>query len=489
MEKLCFALPDFTRIMWVNNRARAVWEPRLSRIRQAWLEIEWLAVAEGVRRCCITFASPEDFLVKGPQWASLGLNNLPVEIEGVNQYTYRNRTTPFDPGQPFVFRLVLGKPSDVAAFKSAYAASDERAIAEFLGYPPCCYEFYRRVWVDEGGVDTTWPMAVGTVAPVNGDRLLRVAGPPEANILWRWVGIRAVSHLPCRFDCPHTVALGRKLLDVGERNGFAEEMAWLREILRWPVEWSALHGIAEIKTPLLKVSTNTDATARKYVVQRPGDSFPAEAPSGLNFPFQAPERLHLTGSRGFKQGLNNPLPIVEAPPQGYASDNGFVSRRAMDEAHEPIVELATSILSGRGGDVLDLGCGNGVLLSKIHQANAAAIPFGMDPVPERVANARRLWPRFAENFVLGSMFDDETVWQGGRNFALVLLMPGRFLETTPERGSRLKQLLKDRCEHLLVYAYGDWLTRYQDLRGLAEQAGLQLKEVHADGKVGLASVA
>jgi hypothetical protein len=312
MERLDFELPDFTRLMWVTDRARGVWEPRLERIRKAWLEIEWLAVAEGVRRCCITFATPEDFLTRGPQWANLGLNASPVALEAVSNYSYGNRSQVYQPGKPFVFRFVLGKPADVVAFQAAYVSSDEQAIAEFLGYPPCCYEMYRRVWVDEGCVDTTWAMALNTAAPVNGDRVLRVAGPPEANILCRWIGVRAVSHLPCRFDCPLTVALGKQFMDIGRRAGYREEMAWLREILSWPVEWSALHGIAEIKTPVLKVSTSTDATARKYAVQRPGDTYPPEAVHGLYFPYQVPARLHLTDSRGFKQGLVNPLPVVEA---------------------------------------------------------------------------------------------------------------------------------------------------------------------------------
>jgi hypothetical protein len=488
MEKLSFTLPDFTRITWVSDRARGVWEPRLNRIREAWMAIEWLAVADGVRRCCITFASPEDFLVKGLRWAELGLNPLPVEIQGISNYSYQNRPTAYDPAKPFVFRFVLGKPADVVAFKAAYEANDERAIADFLGYPPCCYQFYRRVWVDDGQVDTTWPMAVGTAAAMNGDALLEVGGPLEANILWRWMGIRAVSHLPCRFDCPRTVALGQQLLEVGRRNGFAEEMGWLGEILRWPVEWSALHGIAEIKTPILKVTTNTDATTRKYVVRRPGDAFPAEGAAGLNFPFQVPERLHLTESRGFRHGLENPLPIVEAPPAADAAENGFASCRAMDQAHEPIVRSASQILAGRGGNVLDLGCGNGVLLKKIEYVAGELVPFGVDPVAGRIASARRLWPGFAQNFIVGNMFDEDTIWEGDRRFALALLMPGRFLETTPARGERLKRLLKERCDRILVYAYGDWLTRFQDLTGLARQAGWSLEQVFAEGNVGLATV-
>ena len=31
------------------------------------------------------------------------------------------------------------------------------------------------------------------------------------------------------------------------------------EILSWPVEWSVLHGIAEIKTPIFRVISRSDA--------------------------------------------------------------------------------------------------------------------------------------------------------------------------------------------------------------------------------------
>lgn len=501
MDRLRFELPEFTRTLWVSDRAREVWEPRLTRIRDAWMAIEWLAVAAGVRKCCVTFATPEDFILRGVEWAKLGLNSLPVALHSVQHYSYAGRAAAVEPGKPFVFRFVLGAPRDVASFHEAFQAGDEKQIAAFLGYPPCCYEFYRRVWVEEGLCDTTWPMAVATKAPAEGGRTIEVEGPPESNILWRWMGVRAVSHLPCSFHCPATVALAERLLDVGRRAGFAAEMDWLLEVLRWPVEWSALHGIAEVKTPILKVSTKTDATGRKYVVRRRGDSYPAEGVQGLHFPYQAPGRLHLTDSRGFKQGLLNPLPLVDAPATGcgsengvalvrsYASDNGFGTVQGMDEAHEPIVNLAAAALSGTGGNVLDLGCGNGALLKKICAANARVVPYGVELGPERVAHARQLLPDFAANFFAGSMFEDDRVWADDRRYALALVMPGRFLEVEPAEGERLKSFLKKRCDRILVYAYGDWLTRYQGLAGLARQAGLRLEGADADGKVGFATLA
>ena len=44
-------------------------------------------------------------------------------------------------------------------------------------------------------------------------------------------------------------------------------MKSLYEILDWQLEWSALHGIAEIKNSLFKISTRTDATPSRTVLR------------------------------------------------------------------------------------------------------------------------------------------------------------------------------------------------------------------------------
>jgi hypothetical protein len=143
--------------------------------------------------------------------------------------------------------------------------------------------------------------------PGEDSRSVDVSGPLEANIFCRWVGVRAVSHLPCRCDCQETVDVARKLLALGRGIGFVEEMDWLVTILRWPVEWSALHGIAEIKTPVVKIITRTDATARKYVVRRAGDLYPDEGGHGLTFPYRSRRIPLLTQSPAFRRGLDNPI--------------------------------------------------------------------------------------------------------------------------------------------------------------------------------------
>jgi hypothetical protein len=80
--------------------------------------------------------------------------------------------------------------------------------------------------------------------------------------------------------------MGKQLLAVGEAAGLGEEIGDIREMLSWSAEWSALHGIAEIRTPIVKVATSTDATGLKYTVRRTGTRHPQEAPHGLNFPYR-----------------------------------------------------------------------------------------------------------------------------------------------------------------------------------------------------------
>jgi hypothetical protein len=210
-------------------------------------------------------------------------------------------------------------------------------------------------------------------------------------------------------------------------------------MLDWPIEWTALHGIAEI------------------------------------FPYVAP-RLHaLSGSESFARGIKNPIAVSTPSDQPwYAADNGFSSNAAMDAAHDEVLKLAAPYLAGTAGMVLDLGCGNCALLKKLCEMNPAIAPAGVDIDADRISHARELLPNFANSLTCGNLFETESIWPESRRYLLALVMPGRLLEATPEQASVLRERLRTRCDRILIYAYGDWLGRYRSLKGLANAACFEL---------------
>jgi hypothetical protein len=266
------------------------------------LEIEWRAVQAGVRACAVRPMWLGDLVSEAPRWAEAGLAGLPLELEGAGGSSYSAVTEELRVDQPFQVRVVIATIDQLVAFKRAWDQAEQETIGSMLGYPPCCREFFRNVWVEQGMVDPTWPMAAATAAADPEARLIELEGPPQGNILWRWMGVRAVPHLPCRCDCAATVELADQMLRVGRETGFEEEVQWLTDILSWPLKWSALHGIALIETPVLKVTTMTDATPHTYTVRWTGTEFPREGSRGLEFPYRR-SRRQFSSSRAFERGL------------------------------------------------------------------------------------------------------------------------------------------------------------------------------------------
>jgi hypothetical protein len=480
-RRLDFQLPDFTRLSWVNEPARELWAPRIDRIIRAWAEIEWTSVLLGARACA-KLRLPVDELIAGAgRWAAHGLASMPLSQEGDPGQIYCSRAAPVTPGQPILLSVAVGSLADVARFRRAWDTGDHDEIGALLGYPACCRRFFQRSWVDERSVDPTWAQACATAAPEDGATAVELGGPPAANLLWRWMGVRAVAHLPCRFDCGPTAEVAAALREVGVSAGFAQEMDWVDEILSWPVEWSALHGIAEIKTPILKISTRTDATAGKLAVRWRGSRYPEAGARGLSFPFITPARPLVTESPGFQRGLDQVIPLRSARPRWYHEDNGFSSRHGMDAQHAPIVALAREALAGVDGAVLDLGCGNGALLEKVGRGRDGLVPHGIERRAEALAHVREILPRHADRFVRASLYDP-AIWSSGRRYALAILMVGRLLEGDRGRAEALRAAVLAACDRVLLYAYQGFSR--EPLEELAARAGLAIGPVR-DGRAAL----
>jgi hypothetical protein len=280
--QLPFVMPRFSRMMWVNAAAREAWEGKLTSFAQDWRQLEWLSVVEKVRPCASFWLSQNELAPLALLLEEHGLRARPLLWRERNGQTKKT----------LLYRVAIGTPKDLRHFRKAWKRGDDDAIGSLLGYPPCCRAFFRKVFVEDGLTDNIWPMAAQSSPGASADRLIEVSGPPELNPFWVQAGIRLTPHYPCRFDCGQSVGLAKAFCEAGRKFGFGKSIDTALEIFRWPVEWSGLHGIAEIRTPILKIATNTDMTDLKRVIQQAGTSFPQEGARGHSFALKPLARGH-----------------------------------------------------------------------------------------------------------------------------------------------------------------------------------------------------
>jgi SAM-dependent methyltransferase len=452
MQRLPFRIPDFNRCSWVSDAARQVWEPRIKRISHAWQRVEMQSVIAGVRRAALISVWPDQRTELEAELARMGFVAEELSRSRAEKI-YSNSLKVPQAGELYTLRLAIGKADAVRRLSRAYLIKDAVAIGSEFGYPECCAAFFDRYWNREQLKDTTWPMAVRTTsASVSTASRVECQGSEYANILWRWSGVRAVPHLPCSFDCADTVQLGQKMIGIGRDLGLCSEMDDLLAILSWPVYWSALHGIAEIKTPIFKQVVNTDATPFKYSVLRRGTEYPSEGPAGTGFPFAQFEI-----GKNSTPGALTKISSAERPPAHTFQRNGFKSVMAMDKAHQTLVSASRQILGSAGGNVIDMGCGDGTLLHKIAALADNLVPYGVDLDSKVVAAARTQMPPFADNIRVRNLWDVANTFD--LHFKLVLMAVCRFDEVTLERANEMLHFLTGSAESVLFYHYADGSQR------------------------------
>ncbi|XGV96653.1 MAG: hypothetical protein ACAF41_28470 [Leptolyngbya sp. BL-A-14] len=284
VTRLDFRLHDFTRWTWVSDRARELWKPRMQKILAAWKEIEWRSVPAGVRSGALVVVPSAQLADLQQQLTAIHLTAVPVQQLGAPS-SYSTVSAAVTTEQPFNFLVAIGSLATVTNLKAAWDANQQGEVGRLLGYPTCCQQFYERVWIQERRIDPTWSMALHTTTAHRHDHCCDIHQSSRANMLLRWLGVRSVPHLPCSFDCAATLQQADQFLALGRDLGYGVEMGWLEEMLSWAIEWSALHGIAEIKTPIFKITTLTDATATKCVVRHHGNTAPEACGNGLGFPY------------------------------------------------------------------------------------------------------------------------------------------------------------------------------------------------------------
>jgi len=300
LQTLGFALPNFLRCVWVHDGARLNWQPRIDKIVRAWQEIEWLSVVEHVRPCVLCTIPADCWDDLRGRGAKASLSIEPLMVKRNARAVPGRRGSAAEPSA-LSMRAVIGARKDAKRFARAWSNGDIAGVGALLGYPECCCRFFVETMLQQDRQELLWAVASHSSKGDADRHCLEIDGKSEANVFWRYLGVKAVPHIPCRFDCAGSLQLARLLADVGRRSGYAEEVEWISQMLRWPLEWSMLHGIAELKTPILKVCTNAVASSSKYTIRWRGDLYPEDGAQGVAFPFRRPA---FSTSGRFIEGLN-----------------------------------------------------------------------------------------------------------------------------------------------------------------------------------------
>jgi hypothetical protein len=307
---LDFVLPGFSRHTWTSGTARDEWEPRMDRIRPALQDLIVESVNRGRRPCGVVRARHSELDALARRCAGRGMAVAPIEPAPSPKSTaavtanYALETLVCGPMPTGTATAVVGRSADLEALAALWGGGACAEVATLLGYPSCCREFLAGL-VDEHRLDATWSVAHNSDTSTNDRSYVAIRAQHETNLLWAPMSITLLPHIPCQFGCAASLEVGRELVDLARVIGYDAEIGWVQQILSWPVQWSALHGIGETKTPILKMATRTDATAAKHTLDWQGAGGPESGTPGLSFPHRPPRRLKISDSRSFARGLAN----------------------------------------------------------------------------------------------------------------------------------------------------------------------------------------
>jgi hypothetical protein len=281
---------NFTNIVFREEYKNKEREYRniLNSIVTAFNKVEYLSVVERVRDAHLTFINPEDLEAKRKYFDRYGLKIVTLNKEGRQGGGYGNHSMPYTGGDNFSYRSIVTRPELVDEWESIWRKRSEDIphgeflIGRGLGYPKCCSAFFKQIWIENGGIDTTWQQAVCTFENTEDynsvsdkyrysfDIVLSKDIPVGASNLLRWAGPRLVSHLPCSFLCQQSVDIAENNMGVAKAHGFGTEYDHLENMLKWDTTWTAHMGIAKIETPVFTIVTATDITENTYSVRKIG---------------------------------------------------------------------------------------------------------------------------------------------------------------------------------------------------------------------------
>jgi hypothetical protein len=279
VQRLDFPIPPFLSIAWVSDAAREHWRPIFKQVNRVLVDTTLSGVATGLwesRRIRL----PGAIVLRLPEAAkALGLSLRTWQTGRAGE-------------KGPVFHDVVVQQ---------HALGD---CTETSGVPACC-RLRLADMRESARRESIWESALATPGHRHDGDTISVPAGYCFGALWHKLLVDPFSYPLCHLGCPATLAQTRRHLDWMREAGHDEEAESIEEIAGWPVEWNVCHGICELRTPIVKIAYETDATDRRYRVQVEGTASPADGAHGLVFPYRARARLRVADSRSFRDGMDH----------------------------------------------------------------------------------------------------------------------------------------------------------------------------------------
>ena len=294
-------------MVWVNEKARKVWEPVIRDCSQMVQDLEIESVLHDHRKCAWRTIPLKQLPGFTKKCNNRGLIVTPVNLVANwgNGFAHKTQSPKPDDPNPNCYCIVSKYLCDAIEFRDAHTEGDHIKQGEMLGFPDCCTEFFNKNW-KEDYFDPMWQSAINTLeimgcGEVSGNEIdlynLTIANKIEFHAipLLRYIGLRVGFHIPCSFNCQETIMIGKERLFIiqdatcdvyiPERENDRQLIKLLEALLSMPMEWSVLHGIVIVKTPIFYLITSGHPTIEKYTIKIEGEFIPRESAKGVNFPF------------------------------------------------------------------------------------------------------------------------------------------------------------------------------------------------------------
>lgn len=273
-------IEPFTKFNWKTAESRDQWDPMLSEMAKAKDEAEWrsLLSRETDRKAAIIHVNNYNREKWLKRVGNHGLEYRDIRYsKPYDGFAHKFHPTDINDYKRNTY-AVIAEDADIADKMEEAELEYEgfkrhKTVGGLLGFPDCCLDFFNEIWIDKEIKDPMYETACNSdcAEAVDGDNeTIRLTDPnPGTNVMWRYFGWSFITHIPCSFDCEHSVEIARQRYNIMHDSGFgagADAMAqWLNE----PHVWTGLHALANIKNAHMTASSRTsDYWSEKKIIWR-----------------------------------------------------------------------------------------------------------------------------------------------------------------------------------------------------------------------------